>query len=434
MKWGKRLVWLIILSSVCVTLVSLYYTYRNQPRPLELTAAELHWLENHGSNIRYAPHPDSPPLDYVDEGGNHLGLTSDYIHLIEEQLGIRFIQVQCKSWKEITEKLEAGEIDMVGSIQSTVERREYLRFTKPYERITTVILVNEDNPKRYTLNNMRSISIAVVDGSATYDYVKKKHPEYIFVPVEEAGKGADFLAFKQVDAMITDIGVASYCVNERGISNLKVGGYIDFPWDLRLASRRDRPFLNSILDKALATITPEQENTIHDKWLGLDNTMMVPTERLFRIVGLLLLITLLAVGSVIFWNRILKKQVRHRTHELGRVRHSHQQTARALGESEERFARPAQPSANSARTGRKRGALPRTGGIVERHDLGNGSIRELHLRQSACARDPWLRAATGGWPKLAFVHGPGGFIEAPAKTAQSHGQHHHRLRNEHPSP
>ncbi len=337
MKWGKRLVWLIVLSSVCVTLVLLYHTYRNQPRPLELTAAELHWLENHGGNIRYAPHPDSPPIDYVDEEGNHLGFTSDYIHLIEKQLGIRFTQVQCKSWKEITEKLEAGEIDMVGSIQSTVERREYLRFTKPYERITTVILVNEDNPKRYTLNNMRSISIAVVDGSATYDYVKKKHPEYIFVPVEKAEKGADFLAFKQVDAMITDLGVASYCINERGINNLKVAGHIDFPWDLRLASRRDWPLLNAILDKALATITPEERNAIHDKWLGLGNTMMVPTERLFRIVGILLLITLLAVGSVIFWNQILKKQVRHRTHELGRVRHSHQQTAHALGKSEERF-------------------------------------------------------------------------------------------------
>ena len=79
---------------------------------------------------------------------------------------------------------------------------------------------------------MRSISIAVVDGSATHDYVKKMHPEYIFVPVPHAAKGTDFLAFKQVDAMITDIGVASYYIDERGISNLRVAGDIDFPWEV----------------------------------------------------------------------------------------------------------------------------------------------------------------------------------------------------------
>jgi len=186
MKWGKRLVWLTILASVCVTLASLYYTHQNQILPPEFNAEELHWLKNHGGNIRYAPHPDSPPVDYVDKEGNHLGLTSAYIHLIEKQLGIQFVRVQCKSWKEIIEKLRTHEIDMVGSIQGTADRQEFLRFTKPYQRITTVILVNKDNPKHYTLNNMRGISIAVVDGSATYAYVKKKHPEYIFVPVANA--------------------------------------------------------------------------------------------------------------------------------------------------------------------------------------------------------------------------------------------------------
>ena len=337
MKRGKSLVWSVILASVCVTLVLLYYVRQNQIHSLELTEAELLWLENHGDNIRYAPHPNSPPVDYVDEEGNHLGLTSDYIHEIEKRLGIRFVRVQCKSWKEITEKLKTHEIDVVGSIQSTADRQGFLKFTKPYQRITTVILVNKDNPKRYTLDNMRSISIAVVDGSATYAYVKKKHPAYIFVPVANAKKGTDFLAFKQVDAMITDIGVASYYINKRGISNLRVAGDVDFPWDLCLASRQDWPFLNAILDKALATITPKERAEIRAKWIGMGNTTMVPTERVFRIVGILLLITLLAVGSVIFWNRILKKQVRHRTHELGRIRHSHQQTSRALGKSEERF-------------------------------------------------------------------------------------------------
>jgi ABC-type amino acid transport substrate-binding protein len=223
MKRGRQLLLLLVLASAAAALVSLRYLERTQERSLELTAAESKWLAIHGKTIRYAPLPDSPPIDYVDStDGRHRGLTSDYIRLVEERLGIRFVTVKCDSWAEIIEKLEAKEVDMVGSIQNTADRREFLLFTKPYQSISTVILVNQDNMANYNLNNMRGISIAVVDGSATFDYVKKAHDDYIFVPVQHAAKGLDFLAFRQVDAMIADIGVASYYIEERGITNLKI--------------------------------------------------------------------------------------------------------------------------------------------------------------------------------------------------------------------
>ena len=70
-----------------------------------------------------APLPDSPPIDFINTSGQHLGLTSDYIRLIEEQLGIRFTLVKCDSWKEILEKLRNNEVDLVGSVQNTPERQ-----------------------------------------------------------------------------------------------------------------------------------------------------------------------------------------------------------------------------------------------------------------------------------------------------------------------
>lgn len=338
MKRGTLFLWLLVLAGMGVALVSLRYISPHQEKiPLELSPAEKEWLQQHGKTIRYAPHPDSPPIDYVDKNGNHLGLTSDYIRLIEQRLGIRFVRVPCESWEEIIDKTKAKEIDLVGSIQNTVERREYLRFTKSYQNISTVILVNQDTPKNYTLNNMRGLSIAVVAGSANHEYVKKRHPGYIFVPVKDAKKGVDFLTFKQVDAMITDMSVASYNIKERGISNLKIANDIGFPWRLCLGSRRDWPLLNSILNKVLATITPREREDIKKEWIHLQDSETERTERLIKVVGMLLLVTLLAAGLVLFWNRILRRQVTHRTHELGQVRHSHQQTTRELGQSEERF-------------------------------------------------------------------------------------------------
>ncbi|MEA2069434.1 MAG: PAS domain S-box protein, partial [Verrucomicrobiota bacterium] len=284
-----------------------------------------------------APLPDSPPLDFITDGGQHAGLTADYLRLIEQKLGTRFNLVRCDSWKEILEKLRSREIDLVGSVQDTPERREFLRFTKPYLRLPTVILTRKDWSETFSLDTMQEMSIVVVEGSATHEHVAKLHPEYTLVPVKDAASGFRMVSFMEADAMLADQGVASYITGELGISNLRVAGDIGYPWDLCLASRKDWPELNSILNKALASITAEQRRAIRNEWITLDDTVRIPREDYLKVVGSILIVTLLAIGSIMFWNQTLRKQVTHRTRELGRVRQSHEQTTRALGESEERF-------------------------------------------------------------------------------------------------
>jgi len=287
-------------------------------RKTRLTPAEQQWLKEHGQTIRIAPLPDSPPIDFVGKDGRHLGLTADYFKLIEQRLGIRFVQVECATWKEIIEKLETHEIDLVGSVQNTEERRQFLRFTKPYQHIPNVILMRKEG--RTPANGLQ---VAVVNGSATQGYLGTHHPEYRLVPVEDAATGLHMLSFREVDAMVADLGVVSYYIEEKGIANLRVAGAIDYPWNLCFASRKDWPLLNSILDKTLAGITPRQRRDIRHKWITLNDTAIIPRERYLKVLGTILLLTLLAIGSIVFWNRILKRQVKHRT--------------RALDESEERF-------------------------------------------------------------------------------------------------
>jgi PAS domain S-box-containing protein len=304
---------------------------------LDLTPKEQVWLEEHADSIRLAPLPDSPPIDFTDKGGNHLGLTADYIRLIEGRLGIRFQKVECESWKEIIEKLRKHEIDMVGSIQNTVERQKFLHFTAPYLTIQNVILTRTEWNESFTLDNMAGMEIAVVEGSATYDYVRSVRPKYRLIPVKDATTGFRMVSFGEADAMIADLGVASYYIEELGISNLRVAGDIDYPWELCLASRSDWPELSSILDKTLDSITTEQRRQIRRDWITLSDRVHITRDRYLRITGIILILTLLAIGSVMFWNQTLRRQISRHSTELGEVKQSHAQTEQALGESEERF-------------------------------------------------------------------------------------------------
>ena len=314
---------LMVLVALLATGIALHFTARQAPRSLDLAAEEIQWLERHGDSIRIAPLPDSPPIDFIDPQGHRQGLTSDYFSLIEQRLGIRFIQVQCDSWKEILEKLEANEVDLVGSVQNTPERRGFLRFTKPYLRIPNVVLMRKEEGGTLSIDTMGGLEIAIVEGSATHGHLASLHPEYDFVPVKDAASGFRMVSFREVDAMVADLGVASHYIGKMGISNLRVAGDIDYPWDLCLASRKDWPLLNTILDKALADIAPGQRRAIRRRWITLSDTVIVPRDRSLKIIGAILLLTLLAIGAIMFWNRTLKREVKRRT--------------RALDESEERF-------------------------------------------------------------------------------------------------
>ncbi len=54
-----------------------------------LTESERNWLREHRT-IRHGIINNQMPFEYVDDNGQYRGLTSDYIAIISEQLGISF--------------------------------------------------------------------------------------------------------------------------------------------------------------------------------------------------------------------------------------------------------------------------------------------------------------------------------------------------------
>ena len=50
-----------------------------------LTESEIEWLNQNKNSIKYAPNPFWPPMDYIDENGDHQGLISDYIKFFEKE-------------------------------------------------------------------------------------------------------------------------------------------------------------------------------------------------------------------------------------------------------------------------------------------------------------------------------------------------------------
>ncbi|MCG8572179.1 MAG: transporter substrate-binding domain-containing protein, partial [Spirochaetes bacterium] len=109
-----------------------------------LTDEERAWLVEHDGKIRLVPSLTYPPVDFLDSDGIQKGITTDIIRLIEKKLNFRVKRVYFKTWNRMVNALKTQEADLIGSIQNTPERQEFLNFTSPYITLPNVIIVKKE--------------------------------------------------------------------------------------------------------------------------------------------------------------------------------------------------------------------------------------------------------------------------------------------------
>jgi signal transduction histidine kinase/ActR/RegA family two-component response regulator len=285
----------------------------NNTKVLALTGEEIQWLQTHPV-IRVAPDPDFPPIEWMDSKGKHRGIAADYLKIIESKLPVTFEIVHLKNWNKCLTYAREKKIDMWAAAVPTVERLKYMRFTRPFVEFPAVIIVRESSKEIYSINELRGKRVAVVDGYADHEFMKTNHPGVNLITTPDIVSGLRLTSFGRVDAMILNIASASYYISKEGITNLKVTKDTGFIFDLSLAIRDDWPLLQSILDKTIRTITPEEKTRVMNRWVSLKRETWSPSIEL--LTGFISGILLIIIAAFFLSNRILRKQIYERTRDL----------------------------------------------------------------------------------------------------------------------
>ncbi|HEB51081.1 MAG TPA: transporter substrate-binding domain-containing protein [Desulfobulbus sp.] len=307
--------WLLaLLFTAFIGLVSLQGSSRALEGEIRLTAEEQAWLAEHPV-VRLAPDPDFPPVEFFDSTGRYRGIAADLVALVEKKLPIRFEIVHLKNWDEVLRQGRNRQIDMFGAAVPTPERLQYMKFTRPFVTFPAVILVRDNMkipPRKVT--TLEGLHVAVVSGYAAYEYMKRAYPRVKLEVMPDISSGLRQVSFGKVDAMVLNLASASYYIRKDGITNLSIYKDTDFMYDLSFATRSDWPLLCSILDKAVASITPEEHNRITGSWITLRKGRWFPSRQVLLAMGIAALVLLLI--GILAWNISLKRQVSERTAEL----------------------------------------------------------------------------------------------------------------------
>ncbi len=280
---------------------------QEQPSRLHFTPAEKAWLKAHPV-IRLGVDRDFAPYEWIDANGNYVGLSADYMALIEQRLGVKFDIIKNKSWAEVIEMAQRGELDMLSDANKTPERERYLIFTDAYLNTPAIIISDSNNGYIGTLDRLHGKQVALEKSYFMQELLRHDHPEIRQVPAENVHDALSMVSSDKADAYIGDAASANYAIKQGGLLNLNFSGETHYKSQHRMAAIKANPELATLLAKALADIPEAEKETIQNRWMNLRYEPGVRTQTALLYAAAALLLLTFIVG----WNMRLRREISKR--------------------------------------------------------------------------------------------------------------------------
>jgi len=308
---------------------------KNEKHLSFLSKEEKEWLLVHGDSLRVAQDPLYAPLDYLNSKGEVIGISNDYLSLIEDKLNIEFIKLHEKSLDANLKLIKNKKVEIATSLSKTPQRSEFLIFTKAYFESPVVIISNSD--KLLNVEDLYDKKVSVSYRFAVHEYLERTYPKLKLDLVLDDLEGLKKLVFNETDVMILDLASASFHLENLGIVKLHVAGNIDFTYRIAMGVRDDMPILRTILDKTIAAISRSDKNKIRKEWVFLSTREFWERKNFWYWIGSAMLIVLSVFTLLFIFNKRLQRLVRKRTLELNRELTQRLIAETSLRDSEARY-------------------------------------------------------------------------------------------------
>ncbi len=239
-----------------------------QKPTIPLTAAEQAWLLEH-PRIRVSNETNWPPYDFNTQSMPQ-GFSIDYLNLIASKLGIQFDYVTHDRWSQLYEQFEAKQIDLLHPITITPQRIHKMHFSDSYFEMLKVLVVRKDNQTFQSLEDLKGKTLAIAKSFSTQEYIEQHYPEIVIHLVDSSLDGLKAVSLNQADAYIDSLGTVYYLMHQHFLANLVISpkadlGELGFT-SYHIAIRQDWPMLQSIINKAIESISVEERQKLIKKW------------------------------------------------------------------------------------------------------------------------------------------------------------------------
>jgi len=285
-----------------INIDELIYT-SHLPNNISLNNKEKEYLQKK-KIIKMCIDPNWMPLEKI-ENGQHIGISAEYIKLIEKKIDIPIKLISTVSWNQSLQYAKEKKCDILSLIMETPQRKTFLNFTKPYVKIPLVIATGINTTYIENFSLLKNKKIGIIRGYAYTEILKIKYPNIEFVDVENIEEGLTKLEREDVFGFIDSLTTLGYSIQKDYIGQLKIAGKFDENWNLSIGVRNDEIILKEILDKAIEDISTEQVQGIFNKWISINYEKSI--NYAFLIKTFIFLIVFILVIFLVYRQYLLKK-------------------------------------------------------------------------------------------------------------------------------
>ncbi|OEJ68885.1 transporter substrate-binding domain-containing diguanylate cyclase [Magnetovibrio blakemorei] len=242
---------------------------RVQASEVPLSDAERAYIQDNPT-LRVANEMAWPPFNFS-ENGEAKGYSIDYIRLIAQKLGLKVEFVRGPSWGMFMGMIRTGDIDVIMNIIPSDERRAYINFTSAYVISSAALYTKGRHSDITTLDSLNGKTVAVPAGYISQELLTRKYPNIKQYLTTDTAEALQAVAKGEVDAVISDTGVAEHLIRKLKLESLVNTTTISDPMFVNVLSigvRKDRALLLTILQKGMDAVSDEETLRLREQWLS----------------------------------------------------------------------------------------------------------------------------------------------------------------------
>lgn len=268
------------------------------------------------TTVRVGGDHDYPPYEFLNENGEPDGYNTELTLAIAEVMGID-VEIELGNWDAVRTRLEQGELDTLQGMAFSSERSEKYAFSPAHALVHQSIFARKGSPRVEALEELGGHSVIVQQGGIMHDYLLANSVGAELILVDTHAAALRLLASGQHDYALVANLPGLYLGRELELSNIVPVGKPFGAQSYGYSVMKDNTELLAQFSEGLAILkNTGRQQAIYDKWLGPLEQKGLPWSKIGQFTLWASLLLLLGMGAIMFWNRMLTREVSRRTEEL----------------------------------------------------------------------------------------------------------------------
>ncbi|MFZ4623438.1 MAG: diguanylate cyclase domain-containing protein [Rhodoferax sp.] len=262
---------------------------------IAFTPQEKAYIERVGA-IKMCVDPDWAPFERINPQGQHEGIAADLVQLVAQRVGLRIALHPVKDWDQSLAASKGKLCQIMSFLNQTPARDAWLIFTEPIFFDPNVIITREEHGFVADIRGLQNERIALPRGTMVEERVRRDFPNLQVVLTASEPESMVLVSERKADLTIRSLIVAANAIKKEGLFNLKIAGQIpEYTNQLRIGVLKDEKLLQSILDKGVKTITPQEREAISNQHVSIHVQQAIDWTRIYFLLALLVIAALTVV-------------------------------------------------------------------------------------------------------------------------------------------